>query len=449
MTNKGFSQERSRYTPALFAACAGIVMLGAGFTPWLIDPVHGPVSPLALQVDIGWQMRLPGLSYGLLSLGVALYALFLAGINRWLDNGRANRSRSFSVAGLLCTLPIAIFVLQYLCADIQGINELAQHKAQALLIQRHFGYTMPAERIPLDPFALDSATLPGRLALLVDQASAGLLLPLVSAGLLFACTRFPARSQRTMSPHRRGRRYALLLTCVLALVLFGRAPASMLCEHEARLSLASGSYSAASGWLDAARLLNPGLERAAFYHMQRGQALYFQPPSGGSDEIQAYLAGTYDSERAYLDAYQQELALRNGGSGELWVRDEMSATLERLAELSLSPPAPDGSQPVSAASARSWLRLLIQVDPTNVYGQYMLGRVECDLHEYAACIGQMNSVLQLDPDSDIRSSCYTYMAFGEAGLGHYARERELLLQAVQLDPAYRNNTAREALSGLH
>ena len=40
------------------------------------------------------------------------------------------------------------------------------------------------------------------------------------------------------------------------------------------------------------------------------------------------------------------------------------------------------------------------------------------------------------------------MALSDGRMGDYALERVLLLQAVQLDPTYRNNVARQELSGL-
>ncbi len=40
------------------------------------------------------------------------------------------------------------------------------------------------------------------------------------------------------------------------------------------------------------------------------------------------------------------------------------------------------------------------------------------------------------------------MALSDNGRGEYAEARDLLFKAVALDPSYRNNTAREALSGL-
>jgi hypothetical protein len=98
---------------------------------------------------------------------------------------------------------------------------------------------------------------------------------------------------------------------------------------------------------------------------------------------------------------------------------------------------------------RPWLRELSHIDPTNVYGVYIDGRIDYLLHDYPGSISSMAQILSLSQDQAIRSSAYTYLAFSEAGLGNPVTGRSLLFDAIELDPAYRNNTAREALSGLH
>ena len=39
-------------------ALAGGLMLVSGFLPWLIEPLHPPVSAWQMPIDIGWQFRL-------------------------------------------------------------------------------------------------------------------------------------------------------------------------------------------------------------------------------------------------------------------------------------------------------------------------------------------------------------------------------------------------------
>jgi hypothetical protein len=61
----------------------------------------------------------------------------------------------------------------------------------------------------------------------------------------------------------------------------------------------------------------------------------------------------------------------------------------------------------------------------------------------------MYIVLQSSSDAEVQSSAYTYLAISAAQQGDYVSSRKFLLKAVELDYAYRNNIAREELSGLH
>jgi hypothetical protein len=61
----------------------------------------------------------------------------------------------------------------------------------------------------------------------------------------------------------------------------------------------------------------------------------------------------------------------------------------------------------------------------------------------------MNILTSLSSNSDILSSVNTYLALSAGGQQHFIDERNLLYKALQFDPNYHNNTARETLSGLH
>jgi tetratricopeptide (TPR) repeat protein len=93
--------------------------------------------------------------------------------------------------------------------------------------------------------------------------------------------------------------------------------------------------------------------------------------------------------------------------------------------------------------------MMIQVDPANVYAQYLAGRVYYDLHDFNKSATHMLIVLPLTHNTDLQSSAYTYIALSQLQQGQTAAARTLLLKAVELDPDYSNNTAREELSGLH
>ncbi|MDQ2904377.1 MAG: hypothetical protein ABI456_01270 [Ktedonobacteraceae bacterium] len=428
--------------------CAGGLMLVASFLPWLNDPLMGAYAAWSLPVDAGWQFRAAALSYGSLCLCCACYALLLA-CAAWRPlKVHISLPRSYIAAGCLCLVPIVLFLFQYLCSDTHGISDLAQHKVQVLLVEQHFGYKFPRDRIFVAPFMLDVTTLTGRGALLINQLSIGVALPCISAWLLIVYKRFSTLPARTSVDHRRRACVWTIAVCVLLLVI-GRGTAALACEYEARVSLADGRYTQTLNWLHAALILNPSLNQGAAYHIERGQALYFLAPQTPNDDSRAYLAHVYATQKDYADGYQQLLVVWQHQRETPWVLAEMSTTLAHLAEFAERPGGSVVARPAHDDTGLAWLQLLHKIAPANVYGQYMFGRVQCNLHNYALCAAQMNIVLKLGANTDIWSSAYTYIATSEMGQGRYTLARDLLFKAEQLDPDYRNTTAREELSGLH
>ena len=444
---------------------AGCIMIGATVLPWLNDPLGEAYSAWELPINIGWQVYSSIFNYGLLCLCCAVLCFVIA-YGRWkpsLSKEAANimgslftevggiRGKRFTVlAGVLCTAPVLLFLWQYLFADVHTMDVLAQHRAQILLIQQHLGYSLDDPLVTIQPFEVHTSTFLTRLELLTDQVAFGLIFPLVSAGLLIGQRR--SFLAALVIPAKERRRHLwfpgiALCVCILGIVL-GRAPAAMLCEYQANEELAAGNYVSALSWLDTALVLNPALNQVPYFHVERGQAWYFLHPGMQSDDSHVYLASLYRAQGDYLDSYQELLAVSHEQRTSPWMIDELSITLERLAESALqsSLPTPGADQ---AASALPWLQTLVQVDASNVYGQYIVGQIWYDLRNFEACIVQMARVVQLNPNADVQSSGYTYMALSMAGLGNAVDERRLLLKAIELDPYYRNNTAREALSGLH
>src|SRR5438128_12507878 len=96
----------------------------------------------------------------------------------------------YNSLGLLCMLPFFLFLLQYLFADVHGVDVLAQHMSQKLLIQQHFGYSVASQLIPLSPFQLTTATFAGRFALLLDLIYPGPFMPLACGCMLIGYQRF-------------------------------------------------------------------------------------------------------------------------------------------------------------------------------------------------------------------------------------------------------------------
>ena len=452
---KGGNVTRLRHIAPALASCC---MLCAGLLPWLNDPLGKVYSGWDLPVDIGWQLHIGIFNYGLLCLCCACFSFALTFANwkpfKW-SHAIAHRTR---LAGCLCLFSVGLFLLQYLCADLVGINQLAEHSKQWLFIQRDLGYGTAKSMITLNPLAIDISTISMRFQLLVNQTSIGPLLALISGCMLIATPAPPSNAQTTQ--RKASTRLAAWLLFMLALlVLCGRAPASFLCEQQAKALLSQGAYRQALQWLDRAATLNPALTQVAYYHIERGEALYFLQPDQQSLESQFYLASAYLEQRSAVNAYRQLYPLWQAHRSLPWIADEMSVLLERMIEK---------AQPLSTLSARgleitpltpalalqndqvalSWLVVLTRVDPANPFAQYLIGRIDYASHDYAACIAHMTLTIRLSPGTAIQSSGYTYIALSDAGQGNYIEERTLLLKAIALDPAYWNNTAREELSGL-
>ncbi|GAC1389800.1 MAG: hypothetical protein NVS4B11_11950 [Ktedonobacteraceae bacterium] len=238
---------------------------------------------------------------------------------------------------------------------------------------------------------------------------------------------------------------------MLALIFvigLGRAPLALICQYQAKAALSTGNYGKALEWLASAQFLNPALTQVYYYHVERGEALYFLNPQQETDDSHAYIAFAYKQRGDNLDAYQQLLAVWRAHNTTSWIVNEMGYSLEGLSEFSNPLKGISARRPINDDSALPWLQLLLQVEPSNIYGHYVEGRIQYDLHNDSDCEQQMSTIIQNNANPDIESSAYTYMALGYAGEGNLLEERILLRKAVSLDPSYVNNTAREELSGL-
>lgn len=423
-------------------------MLLSSTLPWLKDPLTGDYSAWRLPIDIGWQVRFVWCNYGTLCLICAIYAFLVAYANWKPFKGSAYFSHKQIAAGLLCGAPILLFLLQYLIADVAGIDKLFQHEVQLQLIQSHFGYNSPAQLVRIDIFNSDTSTLGERLRLLIDVGSIGVVLPLISCWLLIGYRRFTVRQP---VPIRRGSFYVEVLYCVLGILsvfILGRACAATLCEYQGKASLATGNYTKALQWLNTAHTLNPALDQVYYYHVERGQAQYFLHSTALTEDSQAYLALTASQQGNDLDAYQQLLTVWHQHPTTPWIVKELSYTLEKLSEFNEPLKGVLVQRPINDDGALSWLELLNQINPSSTYGSYVEGRIQFDLHNYSACIKEMTNVAQASTNTDIESSAYTYVALSYTGQGDLLKGRVFLKKAITLDPQYMNNTAREELSGL-
>jgi hypothetical protein len=435
-------------------AAAGCIMIIASLLPWLRSPFGDSYSAWKLTIDPGWHIPTGVFNYGILCLYCACYCLFLAYAN-WKASRTGDAFYGCASAGFLCIMPIVLFSLQYLWLDFNMMSLLAQQKNQMLLVQGHFGYTAGPDFFPLQPFTIDISTIQGRFQLLIDQLQGGLLVPVACACLLFEYRSLNRSSGIRRRPMRIWMIGIASIILLLFLTMLTGAIGWLVCESVAGEAMAQGNYIGSLQWMDRATIFNPSLDRAIFYHIERGQVLHMEHPDQQSDDSRAYIALLFSEQYDYQDAYLQLQTIEQTDGISSWVKDDMSSMFEHLIEhvkpaqvqyIPLSLNATSVTQQDSAALP--WLRLLFNNDTGNVYGQYILGRIDYDLHDYAQCNDRMVLALHLSSDADFQSSTYTYMALCEAGMGNYADERLLLLQAIQLDPAFRNNTARQELSGL-
>ena len=455
---------RRRWTPyrVIMPGIAGSIMLIASLTPWLLYPTGERFLAWQLPVDIGWQLHSIIFNYGLLCSGCACYIFFIMYMaGKTLRHSEMNvetlsgasatirpLAKHISTAALLCLLPSLLFLLQYLFIDMQTIATLTRGELQLLLVKTHLGYGVADQLFPIQSLAFHPLNFSERFGLLLDHSNIGLFLPLVSIVILLS-ERILQPSNRILADHSKGGSITLVVVSgLLAILVLGRGPTAFLCTYQAEHSLSAGNYYAALQWLDAAHLLNPSLDQLAAYHIERGQAQYFLHPQQLDLESQAYLAAYYRQQNDLLSSYQELMEARLQYPHTQWLTDEISLSIERLAELSTPLKGQQTELLDNDTSALSWLYQLVQIDPTNIYAHYTIGRILYDIHDYSDSEVQMRSVLALNVLNDVQSSAYTYMALSKGGLGDDRAAREYLFKAQDLDPEYRNNMARQSLSGL-
>jgi hypothetical protein len=348
-------------------------------------------------------------------------------------------------------LPFVCFVLQYLVADRAGMEVMSSHMNQYVLILKHFEYAMPIQLVPLLPFSFDSSTLAGRVNLLLDMHIPSVYLPLLCGFLLLGNQGLEKVPGWTGEQRKRMPITLLFLLSVGAVIVFGRAPAAMLCEYNAKTTISAGDMGTGLAWLNAAAALNPSFNETSYFHVYLGRVYYTLDPLIISNDTRSYLADSYSSIRDYLDAEQELMALWHAQPNEQWVINQTSNTLEWLAEfkqLGAVSPVPQ-LRTVNDIDSATWLQQLSEVDSTNAYAQYALGRLNCYLHGYNTCISNMIKVIQLSSDKDIQSNAYGYIGIAYSEQGSIVQARQILDEALKLDPLYLNNTAREEVSGLH
>lgn len=446
---------------------ACLLMLGASGLPWLADPLQGGCSPWQTPLVPAWSLAAPNtIGAALTSVGAGSFMAALLCLGCALKPSAHQGLWRYRLAGASCLLPLCLFLLHFTAVDTRQGDLLAYHKLEALLIRRHLGYNLPRDWLPVTaPFALDMTALHWRVVLLVDQLRPGAVLPLIGLSLWFPLQQpDPKRSDDKVRPRRLAWGCAwhpLWVTVALGVGLLPALSAplwSLLATWQASLAIASGEYQQALGRLETVRWLAPGTVDSVTYEEQLGQSLFGLEAHSQREAVSFAAAHSLLQQRAYLRAYQLLFphwlahTQRQQDPPESWLTTALSEALEGLVEAAwpsrtLSADMLERNHRLSMALV--WLRRLAQVNPASLYAHYLLGRADYELRNYPDCLTEMRRASTLSADNDLRSSAYTYMGLAEIALGRSVQGREALLRALALDPDYHNNTAREALSGLH
>lgn len=466
MSNRPWSARRS-WAPyrVILPGIAGVLMLVSSILPWFNDPDGTPLMAWQIPVDLGWQLRLGVLNYGTLCTCCALYIFFVsrqawsvylaqrsADPSRLLMTSQISPTRCYRQAGLLCLIPPLLFLFQFLVVDMSMIAEVTGNQIQLELARSHFGYAFAPEFMPILPFDLHQLHMTGRAAMLLDQAGIGIFVPLICTLIMLVTRAILPRSQSIMAwPQQVTHRQRHIVLCgviLLSLILLGRAPAALVSEYQAEHMLHTGNYTNALSWLDRAQLFNPSLDMLPDYHIERGQALYFLHPYQFDAESKAFLGNYYLTQNDIYTSYRELKNAWNTYPHTIWLRDEMSLSLAKLAEMGKPLEGLKQTRLIREEPALPWLDEILSINQNNFYAQFTAGRILCDLHNYSACEAHMRMVLNSNRSLELQSAAYTYIAISRFGSGDFVNAREYLYKAQDFDPTYHNNTARQYMSGM-
>lgn len=466
MSQRPWSARRS-WAPyrVILPGVAGAMLLGATLFPWFNDPAGTRLSPWQLPIELGWQWKSSLFNYGLLCALCSLYIFFLTR-QSWLLLRAQRRNDPVGLltipsqtlasryrrAGLLCLLPPLLFLFQFLFADMSMIAVIARNQFQLELTRLHLGYQASPEFLPILPFTLHPAHITGRLAMLYDQVGIGYFMPLITVVMLWIAPAFlrrqPLERYQGRRRYNRSQRLWLAGLALVGCILLGRAPAALFSQYQATHYLNVGDYDNTLKWLDLAHFLNPGLNDLVDDHIIRGQAWYFLHPQQPTAESQAYLSTYYQNQNDVYTAYQEMESAWDKYPHTPWLRDALSVSLSHLAETTKPLRGIPQIRLSTAEPALPWLTELVTLDNTNFYAHFTIGRILYELHDYAGSEDHMRRLLHLNQNPEMQSAAYTYISLSRFGLGDFANAREYLYKAQDFDPSYRNNTARQFMSGM-
>ncbi len=467
---------------AVWLLVAGALLMLSSGAVWSNIPLISSTTGWTVSVDLGWGITSHLLSYGTLTVALALVCLFRA-LAAWPGPLRV---RTFAGPRLRRPLPLRprtlvglgyvaigislLYGYQFIFVDFAHVASQAKQESESLIIRHHLGYSLPAQTIHMSAFTDVTATTGDRMLLLVQLMSPGVLLP-VLAGLVCcygayylthreACgTSDHASAPDAEAPRRRTRAtLAVIALCVLGCILLGRAPAALVLEQRGQQALQAGDYQTALTTFDRAQALNPALFQLASFRQLRGEAEFALHNTQNFD-AQLYLADQYRHASALDQAWSIDVQLNRAYPHDPAVVRDTALTAEMQLEHSLAsttlPTDPetalDDPPPArpSLGAALLWSTRLLATQSNNLMGHYVRGRVFFALHDYEAATTDFSTIVTVAQDHDLQSAAYTYLALCAGALGNPIDERAFLRKAIALDHGYNNTTAREAASGFH
>lgn len=473
----GRRMVQRRWNGSLLFVGLAVLALGLALAfPWVGVPLFGNLGSFDLPIDLGWGLRFGAVSYGMLTMLIALIISGRVALHRTWHIGetqvsaRPIRPRTLVKFGALASVPALLFIYQFTLVDLGLVAHLADQENQSLLIRQNLGYTLAEQRLLFNPFQIPSATVGDRSVLLFQLAKPGLVLPLIAACLcLIGAWLLKHRSSRippaVATPAPSPPRIVWLAVGIIGIILLGRAPLGLYVNALGKQAITLGAYSTALQRFALAATLAPALDSQLAFHQARGAALVNQGKRANRD-AGLYRASQFRALGSNDQASLEDHLLNTQYPQDALVTQDTALTLESQIEHDLATALSfnnvqriqdfplDSLQQVDQVLPAleqdlPHLDALLADQPTNGYAHFLRGRILLITRSYDRAALDFQATLTHTSDRDMRSASDTYLAFCLGGQGDFAGERRLLMTAMELDDGYYNTTAREAASGLH
>jgi len=410
---------RDLAVPKELRAVVAVPVLGAGlFWPWLGTPVSGPHYAMALPVrfvGLGWMSTF---TYGYCLAGLA----GAAGVVRFgLRRGPTRRGALAAVGWAAVGLGVLFFFATRV-GDSRLLFELRSEQAQMSLVQAQFGYHT-YNYPPTDAF---SFPLNGTTQLLFSDLRLGWFATLAGGALLAGKPHL----------HRVLPRLFALPVALAGLVSVTGISCGLWAQH---LKL-SGIAAQRNG--------EPAVAISDLQRAQRfDRALTFDPDWTLSYGLAQMQEG--DTVSAFAD-YAQAVTTEDVSSG-------VSATalnwyVDALDEDPTDPVIDESLRELASSDEDAGPQLLVltsRLEDPGAAVYYTLGRYFYASGADSLSIRYLEAASAQTVSFDIKSSCLTYIALAELGLGDKALFRTDIIKAVDADPSRMDVFATEIAAGLY